>query len=67
MKVKANVKFRDKHTGKIIKKDHVMEISKERYEEICKTNDKLVSVVVESEENVEADATTKKTRGRKSK
>lgn len=46
MKVKVLKKFRDKYTKKIYKVDSVIEITKERFEEILKV-DKLVEVVAE--------------------
>ena len=36
MKVKVLKTFRDKHTGKICKKDDVLTVSKKRYEELIK-------------------------------
>lgn len=46
MKVKVLKKFRDKYTKKIYKVDSVIEITKERFEEILKV-DKLVEMVAE--------------------
>lgn len=66
MKVKVLKDFNDKYTGKRHKKDDILTVSKERFEEIL-TVDKLVEEVVEeSAENAPAEAaeTPKKT-GRK--
>ena len=45
MKVKVMKKFRDKHSGEYHKKDKILMISKERYEEICKVDKSLVEEV----------------------
>lgn len=36
MKVKVLTRFRDKHSGEYYKKDQILVITKERYEEILK-------------------------------
>lgn len=45
MKVKVLKKFRDKYSGEYHKKDKILVISKERYEEICKVDKNLVEEV----------------------
>lgn len=45
MKVKVKKLFRDKYSGEYHKAGKTLIISKERYEEICKTDPKLVEEV----------------------
>lgn len=45
MKVRVKKLFRDKHSGEYHKAGKLLVISKERYEEICKTDPKLVEEV----------------------
>lgn len=45
MKVKVMKRFRDKHTREIYKEGKVLNISKERFDEICKTDNGLVKEV----------------------
>ncbi len=59
MKVKVLEKFRDKHTKEIHRRDDVMEITEERYEEILKVG-KLVEQVPE-EAQEEKPASKKRT------
>lgn len=58
MKVKVLEKFRDKHTGKIYKVDEVLNIKKERFEEILTKGEFVEEVETKkseetSNENVE--------------
>lgn len=53
MKVKVLKKFKDKHNGKVYKVDDVITVSKERYAEILKTDDKLVEEFKEDKKPAE--------------
>lgn len=46
MKVKVVKKFIDKYTGEIHKEGQILDLKKDRFEEICKTDTGLVEVVV---------------------
>lgn len=61
MKVKVIKKFIDKHTGEIHKEGKILDIKKDRFEEICQTDKGLVEVVVaENTTTTEKKKTTKK-------
>lgn len=62
MKIKVLKKFRDKHTGKIHKVGTVLDVPKERFVEINKTDASLVEAV---EEKAEETATEEKAEEKK--
>lgn len=49
MKVKVIAKFRDKVSSRILKKNDILDITKERYEEILKVGD-FVEIIPETEQ-----------------
>ena len=59
MKVKVLKKFIDKHTREVHKVNTILNISKERYEEIISVDEGLIEVLVE-ETTTEKKKTTKK-------
>lgn len=61
MKVKVLVKFQDKYTGEVHKADKVMNISKDRFEEILTVGPFVEEVVEPTKEVVEP----AKTKGKK--
>lgn len=50
MKVKVLKKFKDKYSGKIHKEDDVLNIKKERFDEIVSVDASLVEVISEKKE-----------------
>ena len=59
MKAKVLKKFIDKHTREVYKVNTILNISKERFEEIVSVDEGLVEVIVE-ETTTEKKKTTKK-------
>ena len=66
MKIKVLKKFRDKHTGKIYKVGTELDVPKERFAEISKTDASLVEAVEEkAEETATEEATEEKAEEKK--
>lgn len=61
MKAKVLKRFRDKRNGKIYDADSIIEVSKERFDEIIKTDASLVEVVEEKADEGEPEETTEET------
>jgi hypothetical protein len=67
MKAKVLKRFRDKRNGKIYDADSIIEVSKERFDEIRKTDASLVEAVEEKAEEGKAEETAEKKPTKKAK